>query len=168
MVQLTNLKLVMNKNRTTTTGGMLNMFGVMILITWYEFTYRVSLWSTTVLYKYMADPYFGKTGMPKNVSMTWCVILFRVNNQRYGLMIRAMRNKGGYSSTDLWTRSMNIYLSTLPLYISYEKGGHWINHGLPMKVAINRKPENGCEIQNTCCGRNMIMMRLKLLKTAEE
>ena len=63
---------------------------------------------------------------------------------------------------------MNIYLSTLPLYISYEKGGHWINHGLPMKVAINRKPENGCEIQNTCCGRNMIMMRLKLLKTAEE
>jgi hypothetical protein len=37
-----------------------------------------------------------------------------------------------------------------------------------MYVAIDRKPENGCEIQNACCGRCMIMMRLKLVKTAEE
>jgi hypothetical protein len=26
------------------------------------------------------------------------------------------------------------------------------NHGLPMYVAMNRKPENGCEIQNAACG----------------
>ncbi len=35
----------------------------------------------------------------------------------------------------------------------YGKGGHWINHGLPMYVAIDRKPENGCaEIQCASCG----------------
>ena len=50
----------------------------------------------------------------------------------------------------------------------YGQGGHWINHGLPMYVAIDRKPENGCGIQNACCGRCSIMMRLKLVKTAEE
>ena len=37
-----------------------------------------------------------------------------------------------------------------------------------MYVAIDCKPENGCEIQNACCGRCGIMMRLKLVKTAEE
>jgi hypothetical protein len=37
-----------------------------------------------------------------------------------------------------------------------------------MYVAIDWKPENGCEIQNACCGRSSIMMRLKLVKTAEE
>jgi hypothetical protein len=28
----------------------------------------------------------------------------------------------------------------------YGQGGHWIEHGLPQYVAIDRKPENGCEI----------------------
>ena len=39
--------------------------------------------------------------------------------------------------------------------------------GLPQYVAIDRKPENGCEIQNSACGRSKIMIRLKLVKTAE-
>ena len=48
----------------------------------------------------------------------------------------------------------------------YGQGGHWINHGLPMYVAIDRNHENGCEIQNAFCGRSSIMMRIKLVKTA--
>ena len=36
----------------------------------------------------------------------------------------------------------------------YGQGGHWINHSLPMYVAIHRKPENGCEIQNAACGHS--------------
>ena len=50
----------------------------------------------------------------------------------------------------------------------YGQGGHWINHGLPMYVAIDRKLENGCEIQNATCGRSGVMIRLKIVKTAEE
>jgi hypothetical protein len=50
----------------------------------------------------------------------------------------------------------------------YGQGGYWINHGLPQYIAINRKPEFGCEIQNSACGRSGIMMRLKLVKTMEE
>ena len=37
-----------------------------------------------------------------------------------------------------------------------------------MYVSMDCKPDNGCEIQNSCCGRSTIMMRLKLVKTAEE
>ncbi len=50
----------------------------------------------------------------------------------------------------------------------YGQGGNWINHGLPMYVAIDRKPENGCEIQNSACGRSGVMLRLKLVKSVEE
>jgi Transposase IS4 len=43
-------------------------------------------------------------------------------------------------------------------------GGHWINAGLPNYVTIDRKPENGCKIQNACCRRTGIMMALHLVK----
>jgi hypothetical protein len=45
----------------------------------------------------------------------------------------------------------------------YGQGGHWINHGLPQYVTIDRKPENGCEIQNTACGMSGVMLQLKLV-----
>ena len=37
-----------------------------------------------------------------------------------------------------------------------------------MYVVIDRKPENGCEIQNIACGHSGVMIRLKVVKTAEE
>ena len=40
----------------------------------------------------------------------------------------------------------------------YGQGGGWINTGLPHYVAIDRKLENGCEIQDSCCGISEIMM----------
>ena len=37
-----------------------------------------------------------------------------------------------------------------------------------MYVEIDRKQENGCEIQNAACGHSGVMIRLKIVKTAEE
>ena len=48
----------------------------------------------------------------------------------------------------------------------YRQGGHWINLGSPMYVAMYRKPENGAEIQNAACGRLGFMMRLRVVKSA--
>ena len=50
----------------------------------------------------------------------------------------------------------------------YGKGVNGINHGIPLHFAIDRKPENGCKIQCASCGVSGIMLRLKLVKTAEE
>ena len=50
----------------------------------------------------------------------------------------------------------------------YGQGGHWINSGLPMYVEIDRKPENGCEIQNAADGKSGIVLRLRLVTTVEE
>uniref|UniRef100_A0A7S1V4R2 PiggyBac transposable element-derived protein domain-containing protein n=1 Tax=Grammatophora oceanica TaxID=210454 RepID=A0A7S1V4R2_9STRA len=40
--------------------------------------------------------------------------------------------------------------------------------GLPIYIAIDRMPENCCEIQNAACGELGIMLQLRLVKTAEE
>ena len=50
----------------------------------------------------------------------------------------------------------------------YVIGGGWINIGLPMYIAIDCKPENGCEIQNSACGKSGLMARLLIVKIAED
>ena len=50
----------------------------------------------------------------------------------------------------------------------YGLGGHWINIGLPMYIAIDRKPENGCEVQNAACGVSGVMLQLLLVKQEEK
>jgi Transposase IS4 len=49
----------------------------------------------------------------------------------------------------------------------YGLGGHWIDVCLPHYVAIDRKTENGCEIQNSACGRSGTMLILQLVTTQE-
>jgi len=49
----------------------------------------------------------------------------------------------------------------------YGQGGPWIKRGLPMYVFMDRKPENGSEIQNRACGRSGIMLRLSVVTSAE-
>jgi hypothetical protein len=46
-------------------------------------------------------------------------------------------------------------------------GGSWINEGLPHYVAIERKPDDGLEIQNVCDAMSGIMARLRLVKSAK-
>jgi hypothetical protein len=49
--------------------------------------------------------------------------------------------------------------------VPYPANSNWINLGLPHYVAMDRKPEHGCEIQNCCDGITGIMMRLELVKS---
>ena len=50
----------------------------------------------------------------------------------------------------------------------YGIGRHQINVGLPQYIEIDRKPENGCEIQNVADGVYGIMIQLKFVKTSSE
>ena len=49
----------------------------------------------------------------------------------------------------------------------YGQGGNWINLGLSMYVAIDRKPDNGAEIHNSAYGRSGIMMLIRIVKSAK-
>jgi hypothetical protein len=42
------------------------------------------------------------------------------------------------------------------------------NEGLPMYVQMDRKPENGAEIQNACCAESGVMLSLRIRKTTAE
>ena len=43
-----------------------------------------------------------------------------------------------------------------------------MNIGLPMYITIDRKPENGCKIQNATCSVSGVMLRLLLVKSEED
>ncbi len=49
----------------------------------------------------------------------------------------------------------------------YGQGGSWIEHGLPHYMVIDRKTENGFEIQNSACGRSGVMMHPHVVTTKE-
>lgn len=178
MLQLTNRSLVEHKKRVTTTGELLKLFGVMILTTRYEFTSRASLWSTIAPHKYMTAPAFGKTGVASNQfdDLLRYLVWSKQPKERPDSV---SSEKFRWMLVDDFVEAINKYRANhfnpsdmicVDESISrwYGHGGHWINIGLPMYIAIDRKPENGCEIQNSCCGRSGIMMRLKLVKTAKE
>ena len=47
----------------------------------------------------------------------------------------------------------------------YGLGGDWIDIGLPHYVAMDCKPENGCEFKTASCG---IILRMDVVMSAEE
>ena len=50
----------------------------------------------------------------------------------------------------------------------YGKGVTFVNAGLLMHLALERKPDNGGEIQNLADVASGIMLRLKIVKSAKE
>ncbi|KAI2493142.1 Transposase IS4 [Fragilaria crotonensis] len=124
--------------------------------------------------KYRPAPHFGLTGMSKH---------------RFDVLFRAVRwskqppQRADNESTEQYRWKLvddfvanfndhraNFFSPSDTICVDesmsrwYGQGGHWINQGLPQYVAIDRKPENGCEIQNAACGRSGVMLRLKLVK----
>ena len=77
ILQLTNNELAMVRKNYTTAGEIVKFFGVLLLVTWFEFRSRASLWSNMSTNKYIPAPSFGLTGMPwKWFNDLWMCIRF--------------------------------------------------------------------------------------------
>ena len=77
IVQLTNIELAMVRKNYTTAGEIVKFFGVMLLVTQFEFGSWASLWSNMSTNKYIPAPSFGLTGMPqKQFNDLWMCIRF--------------------------------------------------------------------------------------------
>ena len=77
ILQLTNNELGMARKNYTTAGEIVKFFGVMLLVTRFEFGSRASLWSNMTTNKYIPAPSFGLTGMPrKRFDDLWMCIRF--------------------------------------------------------------------------------------------
>jgi hypothetical protein len=178
MVRLTNLNLHKKKKRLTTIGETIKLFGVLILSTRFEFGTRASLWSINPSSKYRPAPAFGRTGMPRHrFDELWGCLAFSeqpqtrpdtMSSEQYRwLLVDGFVDKFNEYRKNYFVPSHTICVDE-SISRWYGQGGFWINIGLPMYMAIDRKPENGCEIQNAACGTSGVMLRLKLVKTAEE
>ena len=70
ILQLTNNELAMARKNHTTTREIVKFFGVMLLVSRFEFGSWASLWSNTSTNKYIPAPLFGLTGCNRSGSMT--------------------------------------------------------------------------------------------------
>ena len=179
ILQLTNNELAMARKNYTTAGEIVKFFGVMLLVTWFEFGSWASLWSNVTTNKYIPAPSFGLTGMPwKRFDDLWMCI--RLSEQPPNCPSDMTSEQYCWRLVDDFVKNFNehraqIFPPSDEICVNesmsrwYGQGGHWINHGLPMYVAIDRKPENGCEIQECCLWAFWSNdPRLKIVKTAEE
>jgi hypothetical protein len=170
MLTFTNVELTLKRKAPTTKGEILKLFGVMILMTTVEFTSRASLWATVAVHKYQPAPSFGKTGMSRNrfdelfSALRWSSqpatrpIHMSSKAYRWMLVDGFISNFNDYRAENFIPSELICVDESISRW--YGQGGSWINHGLPMYVAIDRKPENGCEIQNSACGKSGVMLRL--------
>ena len=124
IVQLTNVELLRDNKPTTTVGEILKLFGIMIMITQFEFGARSELWCTTQRSKYIPTPSLGRTGTPchrfdslfKNIQFS-----HQPREKPDGMYYERYRWMCVDESISRW----------------YGQGGDWITIGLPMYVTID-------------------------------
>jgi hypothetical protein len=162
-----------------TVGELLKFIGILILGTRYESGSRRELWSTNSWCKYIDPPKFGdKTGMVRDrFDVIFSNICFShqpdtrpdgMSDESYRWMLIDDFVSNFNSHREKYYKPSHIICVDESISRWYGLGGSWINSGLPMYVAQDRKPENGCEIQNAADGVSGIMMQLKLVKGGEE
>ena len=162
----------------TTRGELLKFKGLMLLMTRFEFGSRRSLWSSMTQNKYIPAPKLGQTGMTRD-RFDNLMSCYRMGQQP------ATRPQGMSDAEYRWMLINNAIdrfnehgescfhpsdsiCTDESMCRWYGIGGNWINMGLPHYVAMDRKPENGCEVQNCCDGVSGIMLRMKLVKSPED
>jgi Transposase IS4 len=176
MLKMTDANLVAAGKDKTSRGELLKWFGVTILITRFEFGSRASLWSSHTASKYIPAINLGKAGMSR-CRYDELLQHVRWSSQADERPESMSHEEWRWTAVDDFVTRFNLHRKSYytPSYIIcvdesmsrwYGLGGHWINMGLPQYVAMDRKPEDGCEIQNCCDGKSNIMMQLRLVKSA--
>jgi len=179
MTSLTSAKLIGRGLASTLPGEILKVLGVLILATRFEFGSRADLWATEPRSKQMPVPAFNaRTGMPRlRFDALWSALTFSKQptggpaaDDPSGERFRWALFNDFISSINAHRKAHVTPGDTICVNESilkwYGLGGHWSSVGLPMYVAIDRKPENGREIQNAACGRSGIILHLHLVTTA--
>jgi hypothetical protein len=176
IVELTSENLRKKSQRPTRCSEVLKFFGVMILMTRFEFSKRDSLWSSRRPSKFIPAADLGITGMSRT---RFRELRSAIRFSEQGDETEMTSSQHRWSLVTGFVEAINSHrkeffepsdLICVDESISrwYGLGGSWIDKGLPHYVAIDRKPESGCEIQNSACGRSGVMLQLKLVVSKED
>jgi len=132
---------------TTNTLELLKFFGVLILMTSFEFTSRASLWSSVAPMKYRPAPHFGLTGMSKHRfddlfrAIRWSkqpserAANESTEQHRWKLVDDFVANFNNHRANYVTLSDTSFVDKSMSRW--YGQGGHLINHGLPQYVAID-------------------------------
>ena len=178
MLSLTNKNLRAKSKREITKGELLKFFGLMILITRTAVRDRRKLWDEQGEWEYLPVHAFNKTGMKSwRFEEIWRWLRWSdcpedpdgthaSSAHRWKQVDDFVANFNKYRANNFNPSDLLCVDESMSKW--YGLGGHWINMGLPMYIAIDRKPVQGCEIQNLACSRSHVMLRLKLVKSRED
>jgi len=175
MVRLTSESVKARGMRPATAGELLKFIGVTVLATRYEFGARADLWVMAARSKYMLAPAFGlRAGMPRErLYALWSSVAFSKHvvdegdskESKWQLIDDFVSNINLHRSARVTPSDLICVDESMSKWYGHD--GYWILNHLPMYVAIDPKPENGWEVQNAACGRSGLMLRLRIVTTAE-
>ena len=174
IMRLTNYQLQLLNQRETSREEVLKFFGIIVLMTRFEFSARASLWSSTAPSKYIPAVHLGQTGMIR-MRFDYLFRCMRFSDQPQVRPVGMSNETHRWKLCDDFVCAFNLHRQETfspsnficvdeSMSRWYGNGGSWINIGLPCYIAIDRKPDKGCEIQNSACGESGVMLRLKLVK----
>ena len=175
ILRMTNTALGRAKHGLTTASEILGFFGVLILMSRYEFGgTRRNLWRKESDRKYMVAPNFGRAMTRRRFDAIFSGISFNNQPMETGAMTSVQHR---WALVNDFLNAINDHREkqfspsdTICVDESmvrwYGLGGHWIDIGLSFYSAIDRKPESSCELKTAACAKSGIMIRLELVTTA--
>ena len=177
MVRLTNRELA--KRNDNVSGDidqqeMLKFFGIVLLIPHMPLIPRRDMWMTEPNVPYGAIADLGRTGMSRH-RFEAILASIRFSEQRDEKPSWLSDQAYRWTLVDDFIQAINTHREhyfepsgTICVDESmvrwYGLGGSWISMGLPHFVQIDRKPDDGCEIQDACCAESGILCRLSIVK----
>jgi Transposase IS4 len=175
-VELTNENDLNAKQKLTRPSEILRVFGVIFLITRFRFGKRETLWSSTRMSTYIPAPDFGITGITR---ARFRELRSAIRFSQQGDDTEMSSSQHRWSLVQGFVDAINSHrkeqfdpseMICVDESISrwYGLGGSWIDVGLPHYVAIDSKPDNGCELQTSACGQSGVMLRPKIVVPAED
>jgi hypothetical protein len=177
IVEETSVCLLVDGCQPTTIEELIAFFGAIILATRFEFGSRASLWSENAYSRFHPAPHFGRTGIGRrHFDALWSNLRFSAQpavrpedvpseEYRWMLVNDFVRFFNDHRHEQFVPCDRICVDESMSRW--YGMGGDWINAGLPMYIAIDRKPDNGAEIQNACCAESGVMLKLRLVKSKQ-
>lgn len=153
---MTDEKLVGKEQIHKYSSDRLKLFGTLSFMIWYEFSLRRSLWDETTSYKYVRAQNFCCIMTYSRFEAIWSCTRFSmwhdddIFRQNRWILINGFVEEINEHRPSQVAPSYLICVDEI-LCRLYGLGWEWLDVGLPR--AINRKPENICEIKTSACGR---------------
>ena len=141
IVAYTNNKMESKGFKFTTRGEILKFFGILILMTRFEFNGRRSLWSTNTASKYLPPPMFGNIMSRNRFEQLRQNVMFgsEVSTiDRWGLVTEFINAINEHRSSQVIPSERICVDESMSRW--YGLGGYWIDVGLPHYVSMDRKP----------------------------